>query len=108
MEPLVYILLGYANDAPAESWAVMAFADAQVAELHRQEATSASNRVIQNIKRATKIRGKSFSSAEIARFCGNNKPDPNMRFSEAGVSYRLLAAPLASGLEIVVNHSVVD
>ena len=108
MEQIIYILFGYANDTPAELWAVMAFADAQAAEKYRQEADSASNRIIHNVKRATMIRGKPFSHEEIARFCANNNLDPNMKFSESGISYRLLEVPLASGLELGSNQATTN
>ena len=98
MNKNAYIVMGRTTETPCEAWGVMIYADEEAAREHSKEATAEVKRIHSNIKRATMLRGKPFTQAELERFASNSKYDPNMRLSASGSTYEVTQAPLAEGL----------
>ncbi len=103
MNKNAYIVMGHTNEIPCEAWVVMIYVDEEAAQKHNKEATTEAKRIQSNIKRATMLRGKPFTQAELERFASNSKYDPSMRLSASGSTYEVIQAPLAEGLRL--EHS---
>ena len=100
MNQNAYIVIGRTTEAPCEAWGVMTYADEEAAREHSEKAAAEAKRIHSNIKRATMLRGKPFSQAELERFAANSKTDPNMRLAASGSTYEVIQAPLAEGLSL--------
>jgi len=98
MNKNAYIVIGHTNETPCEAWVVMVYADEEAAREHSKEAAAEAKRIQSNIKRATMLRGKPFTQAELERFASNSKYDPNMKLSASSSTYKVIQASLAAGL----------
>jgi hypothetical protein len=98
MNQTVYLVMGHTTEPPCEAWVVMIHADEEAAREHSKKAAAEAKRIRSNIKRATMLRGKPFSQAELERFASNSKFDPAMRLAASSLTYEVLEAPLAEGL----------
>ena len=100
MNQNAYLVLGRTTEAPCEAWIVMVYADQEAAREHSKKAAAEAQRIRSNIKRATMLRGKLFSQADLERFASNSKYDPDMRLTANGFTYEVMRAPLAEGLKL--------
>jgi hypothetical protein len=106
MNKNAYLVMGHTNEIPCEAWVVMIYADEETAREHSQKATVEAKRIHSNIKRATMLRGKPFSPAELERFAANSQYDPHMRLSANGSIYETVQALLAEGLSLQPDDAV--